>query len=77
MPPFATSSGSVVAFDEQGGHGLVRSDDGREWFFHCTQIADGSRTIAVGAAVAFEVVAGPTRGWEAVAVRPAAPTAPS
>ncbi|MCU1453779.1 MAG: hypothetical protein JWN46_1925 [Acidimicrobiales bacterium] len=74
MPQFATSTGSVVAFDEQAGHGLVRSDDGCEWFFHCTRIADGSRTIAVGGAVAFEIVAGPTRGWEAVAVRPATPS---
>ncbi|HEY4378008.1 MAG TPA: cold shock domain-containing protein [Acidimicrobiales bacterium] len=71
MPPFAVSSGVVVAFDDLAGHGLVRDDAGEEWFFHCTRIADGTRTIAVGAAVTFEAVAGPTRGWEASGLRPA------
>jgi cold shock CspA family protein len=61
-------TGTVAAFDEQKGYGTVRSDDGQELFFHCTQIADGSRTIPVGAAVTFEVVPGHLGRWEASSV---------
>lgn len=57
--------GEVVAFDESRGLGTVRGADGREWMFHCTRIADGSRTIPVGAAVAFAVGPGRPGGWEA------------
>jgi cold shock CspA family protein len=45
--------GIVVDFDEHVGLGHVRSDDGDELLFHCTQIADGTRTIDVGTAVEF------------------------
>ena len=66
---FDTRIGRVLTFDDQVGAGTVRGDDvGETWFFHCTRIADGSRTINVGAAVTFEVVPGPT-GLEAVAIR--------
>ncbi len=65
--------GTVVAFDEAKGYGTVRVEDGREHFFHCTQIADGTRTIEVGARVDFEVVAGRLGRWEAVGLRPAGP----
>lgn len=58
-------NGTVVAFDEEKGYGNVRGEDGRELFFHCTQIADGSRTIDVGAAVTYDVVAGHVGQWEA------------
>ena len=61
--------GSVVAFDEDKGYGTVRAADGRELFFHCTQIADGTRTIDVGAKVTFDVVAGHLGRYEAAAVR--------
>jgi CspA family cold shock protein len=60
--------GTVSEFDEAKGYGTVRTDDGRELFFHCTQIADGSRTISVGAAVEFEIVPGHNGRWEAAAV---------
>ncbi|MBO0692389.1 MAG: cold shock domain-containing protein [Acidimicrobiaceae bacterium] len=63
-------AGCVVDFDEQVGLGTVESEDGRRWRFHCTQIADGTRTIAVGTLVTFEVVAGHRGAWEAVSVRP-------
>jgi len=39
--------------------------------FHCTAIADGSRAIAVGAAVAFRLVTGPIGIEEAAELRPA------
>jgi cold shock CspA family protein len=62
--------GTVADFDEAKGYGTIRGDDGRELFFHCTQIADGTRTIPVGAAVTFEVVAGRRGQWEAADIRP-------
>lgn len=60
----------VTAFDEHAGHGLVQDGEtGREHFLHCTAIADGSRTVAVGAEVTFLVVAGHSGKWEAVDVQ--------
>ena len=63
------AAGRVVAFDPHAGFGTVRSDDGTELFFHCTAIADGSRTIEVGVAVTFEVVPGHHGRWEASNLR--------
>lgn len=62
--------GTVVDFDEHKGYGTTRDESGTEYFFHCTQIADGSRTVEVGAAVSFEVAPGPRGRWEAVSLRP-------
>lgn len=45
--------GSVVAFDADAGLGTVRSHDGAEFLFHCVEIADGTRTIDVGAPIEF------------------------
>jgi cold shock CspA family protein len=63
-------TGVVVAFDEAVGLGTVRADDGSEFGFHCTQIADGTRTIAAGARVRFDVAPGHRGLWEAVALTP-------
>jgi cold shock CspA family protein len=60
--------GTVSAFDEHAGMGTIRTDDGRDLFFHCTQLADGSRTVDEGAAVRFDVVAGHLGRWEAARV---------
>jgi cold shock CspA family protein len=49
--------GTVSAFDEERGLGEVRDDDGLELGFHCSAIVDGSRTIEVGARVAYVVAA--------------------
>ncbi len=57
--------GRVVEFDDHKGYGYVEAQDGRRLFFHCTAIADGTRTIATGTEVAFEVVAGHLGRWEA------------
>jgi CspA family cold shock protein len=63
--------GRVIEFDEHAGFGtVVSSEDGREYFFHCTQIADGSRHVGVGAAVEFEIAPGLPGRWEATAIRP-------
>jgi cold shock CspA family protein len=48
--------GTVTAFDDHVGLGTVTAVDGAEYLFHCVEIADGSRTIAVGAAVEFELL---------------------
>jgi CspA family cold shock protein len=58
-------TGTVTQFDEAVGLGEVAGDDGRRYPFHCTQIADGTRTIDVGAAVTFDVAPGPLGRWEA------------
>ena len=62
-------TGTVVAFDERRGLGEIESDRER-YPFHCTAIAGGSRSIAVGAAVEFVVVPGPGGRWEAGAIEP-------
>jgi cold shock CspA family protein len=64
------AAGVVVAFDDAAGFGAVRLDDGRELFFHCTAIADGTRTIDVGAAVSAFVVPGHLGRYEAADIRP-------
>jgi cold shock CspA family protein len=68
-------TGVVTEFDEPAGIGTVTADEGGEHFFHCTAIADGTRTIEVGARVRFEVVPGRLGRWEASDLRPAATTA--
>ena len=50
--------GVVTEFDEARGLGVVADAAGEAWPFHCTAIADGTRTVEVGARVAFCVVAG-------------------
>ncbi len=63
----------MADFDEAVGLGTVRTRDGRRLGFHCTQIADGSRTIDPGATVVFEVIAGRHGNWEAGHLRPGGP----
>ena len=64
-------TGVVESFDEGVGLGTIRTGDGRDLGFHCTQIADGSRRIAAGTSVRFEVRPGHGGRWEAAAVAPA------
>jgi cold shock CspA family protein len=61
-------TGKVTAFDEHRGLGEITGDDGTVYAFHCTVIADGSRTIAVDTPVEFEVAPGLLGRWEAAAV---------
>ena len=67
---FAELHGTVDSFDDHVGAGRVRADGGELIFFHCTRIADGSRTIPVGAMVTFTVAPIGLGTWEAVDVRP-------
>lgn len=62
-------NGTVTQFDDAAGLGTVTAEDGTAYAFHCTQIADGSRTIAAGTPVSFELVARLGR-HEATAIRP-------
>lgn len=45
--------GTVRSFDEHVGLGEVVEQDGTAYLFHCVGIADGTRTIGIGAAVEF------------------------
>ena len=67
-------SGIVAAFDEMRGVGTIAAADATQYFFHCTQIADGTRKIEAGLPVTFEVEAGRQGRWEATAVTPRRPS---
>lgn len=66
-----TVRGTVSEFDDAKGWGTVTADDGTALFFHCTAIADGTRTVPLGASVTFEVVAGRQGRYEATGLRSA------
>ena len=59
----------VAEFDDHRGLGAIETDNGRRYRFHCTAIADGTRTIPVGVTVEFAVTAGPLGLVEATQVR--------
>ena len=44
-------TGVVTDFNEARGDGWLTADDGTSFYFHCVVIADGTRTIPVGATV--------------------------
>ena len=62
--------GTVTEFDAARGWGTVTGDDGARADFHCTQIADGSRSIAVGTTVRYRLEPGHLGRWEAAAITP-------
>ena len=61
----ARRDGTVVEFDPRRGTGIVEAADAGRLPFHCTEIADGSRSVTVGAPVRYDVVPGPLGQWEA------------
>jgi hypothetical protein len=61
--------GIVMAFDDMLAYGEIVAKGNAKFFFHCTQIADGSRNIAVGTAVEFQGIAGRMGKWEAADIR--------
>jgi hypothetical protein len=63
--------GTIIEFDEEVGLGQVRADAGSIYPFHCTQIADASRTIEMGAIVDFAIIPAHLGRWEAAAITPA------
>jgi cold shock CspA family protein len=60
--------GTVVEFDDFVGLGVIRTE-GADYPFHCTRIADGTRTIPVGATVDFVVEPHPRGRLEGAAIR--------
>ncbi len=48
--------GTVTAFSDEDGLGQVTGEDGGVHPFHCTALADGTRTVEVGTAVSFQLV---------------------
>jgi len=68
--PRRPRTGTVEEFDDQRGLGTVVGDDGRRFPFHCTAVADGSRTIALGTRVVFSAAPGHLGLIEARAVTP-------
>jgi cold shock CspA family protein len=66
----ADHTGIVTEFDAARGWGAVTGDDGARAEFHCTQIADGSRSIPVGTAVRYRLEPGHLGRWEASAIEP-------
>lgn len=69
--------GTVVEFDERRGLGLIVADDGTRFGFHCTAIADGTRTIAIGTSVCFDAVPGHLGQGAAAGIAPARSARPS
>jgi cold shock CspA family protein len=61
--------GTVTEFDEHKGYGVITADNA-PYFFHCTQIADGSRTIDVDETVEFEMKPWHRGQCQAVAISP-------
>jgi cold shock CspA family protein len=65
----ADRTGRVESFDEHRGTGVVITESGETFPFHCTAIADGTRIIEPGTEVRFEITPGLGR-WEAAALEP-------
>ena len=63
-------TGRVTTFDPHVGLGTVETGSGESYPFHCVAIADGTRTIEVGASVSFAVRFHVARD-EATDIRPA------
>ncbi|MGH9230853.1 MAG: cold shock domain-containing protein [Acidimicrobiales bacterium] len=65
---FGWGAGVVEEFDERRGLGTIVADDGDVLAFHCTAIADRSRTVDAGRRVQFRVVPGLSGRWEATLI---------
>jgi hypothetical protein len=40
--------GAIESFDDRRGDGVMRSDTGERFYFHCVAITDGTRQIEPG-----------------------------
>jgi len=69
LPSERTQRGTVTDFDADRGLGSVTTTDGSVHEFHCIEIADGTRDIAVGTDVSFDLLAKLGR-YEAANLRP-------
>ncbi len=71
VPSTGPRHGRVASFDRARGLGTVVDDFGESFGFHATAIADGSRTVEVGAEVVFSLAPGHTGRYEARSLVPA------
>jgi cold shock CspA family protein len=62
-------TGVIESFDERRGDGLLRGDDGENFYFHCVSIADGSRSITPGVRAEGQRAVGRLGHDEVVSVR--------
>jgi CspA family cold shock protein len=58
----------VTSFDDTVGLGVIADAGGDRFPFHCIEIADGSRSVEIGAEVHFDLLAKFGR-WEAANIR--------
>ena len=56
QPPIGERQGTVVEFERHVGLGTIECADGSRLMFHCAEIADGSRDIAIGTEVTFSIL---------------------
>ncbi|WP_419919329.1 cold shock domain-containing protein [Candidatus Poriferisocius sp.] len=63
-------TGCVESFDSATGWGMITTVSNTSYPFHCTAVADGTRTIEAGTAVVFRLSPGHRGAWEAVGVTP-------
>ena len=63
-------TGVVTEFDDDAGLGTITAEDGTPYRFHCTAIADGTRTIDVDTKVDFESRPARHGGYEARDITP-------
>jgi hypothetical protein len=64
----ASYTGRIASFDEFVGRGEVEARGGMRFPFHCTAIADGTRSIALDTPVRFRLVPGPLGALEATRI---------
>jgi hypothetical protein len=64
----ASYTGRIASFDEFVGRGEVEARGGMRFPFHCTAIADGTRSIAHDTPVRFRLVPGPLGALEATRI---------
>lgn len=65
--------GRVASFDDATGWGVIAADGGAEYPFHCTAIADGTRTVEAETQVSFWLAPGHRGVWEAAGITPQRP----
>jgi CspA family cold shock protein len=65
--------GKVKWFNDKKGYGFIAQEGGRDVFVHFSNVkGDGSKTLAEGQEVSFEIVDGP-KGPQAINVMKVAP----
>lgn len=66
----APQAGRVARFDGATGWGVIAAENGIDYPFHCTAIADGTRTIEADIPVSFSLTPGHRGVWEATGLTP-------